>query len=129
MYNDKIMELFKNPKNMGKIDDPDGTVMMRNLICGDQIEFFMKVDNEIITEIRFRTFGCAAAIAASSIITEIVANKTLEQVRNITKNDLITELGGLPPIKMYCIDSVIEAFFLMIEEYTKKKKDSKSSAS
>ncbi len=129
MYNERIMELFKNPKNEGEIENPDGLIKLRNLICGDEIGFSMKVENGIIKDIRFRTFGCAASIAASSIITEMVLDKTLEQVTRIEKKDIIDELGGLPSIKMYCIELVFEAFHSMIENYMKGKYESELAAS
>jgi nitrogen fixation NifU-like protein len=125
MYNEKIMELFRNPNNLGTIENPDGKVKLENLVCGDEIEFYMKVENEIITEMKFKTFGCAAAIAASSIITEMVIGKTLEEVMKITSKDVIEELGGIPPIKRYCIELVVEALPLMIEDYKRNLKMSR----
>jgi nitrogen fixation NifU-like protein len=121
MYSDKVMELFKNPKNMGKIENPDGVVKVENLICGDKIEFYIKVENDIITNIKFRTFGCAAAIAASSIITEIVRDNTLDEAMNITGQDIVNELGGLPPIKIYCTNLVVDALHAVIDNYHERK--------
>ena len=106
---------------MGTIENPDGKVKLENLVCGDEIEFSMKVENEIITEMKFKTFGCAAAIAASSIITEMVIGKTLKEAIKITSQDVIEELGGIPPIKKYCIELVVEALPLMIEDFKRNK--------
>jgi nitrogen fixation NifU-like protein len=120
MYNEKVMELFKNPKNVGIIEDADGEIKLQNQICGDAIEFYIKIRNEIIIEIKFRTFGCAAAIAASSIITEMLQSKTLEEAKKITSHDVIAELGGIPTIKRYCVDLVVEALSKLIEDQGKK---------
>lgn len=121
IYSTKVMELFRNPKNRGKIEDPDGVIKVENIMCGDVIELFLKVDNEIIEDIKFRTFGCAAAIATSSIITEMVIGKTLNDAMKITGQDIINELGGLPPIKIYCSNLVVDALHAMIRDYREKK--------
>jgi nitrogen fixation NifU-like protein len=117
MYTEKVMELFNNPKNMGKIREPDAVMKVKNLICGDVIELYIMVENEVIADVKFRTFGCAAANAASSIITEIVKDKTLDEAMNIIGQDVVNELGGLPPIKIYCSNLVVDALHDVIKGY------------
>jgi len=121
MYSEKVMELFKNPKNMGKIEDPNVVAKVENLFCGDMIELYIKVENDIIIDIKFRTFGCAAAIATSSMITEMVIGKTLDEAMKITGQDVVKELGGLPPIKIYCSNLVTDALQAAIRDYCEKK--------
>ena len=121
MYSEKVIELFKNPKNMGKIEDPDGVAKVKNLFCGDVIELYIKVENDIVIDIKFRTFGCAAAIATSSILTEMVIGKILDEAMKITGQDVVKELGGLPPIKIYCSNLVTDALQAAIRDYREKK--------
>ncbi|UCG04239.1 MAG: iron-sulfur cluster assembly scaffold protein [Candidatus Heimdallarchaeota archaeon] len=121
MYSEKVMELFKNPKNMGKIEDPDGVVKVENLFCGDVIELYIKVEKDIIIDIKFRTFGCAAAIATSSMITEMVIGKTLDEAMKITCKNVVNELGDLPPIKIYCSNLVAEALHAVIKDCWKRR--------
>ncbi len=121
MYSEKVIELFKNPKNVGKIEDPDGMGKVENPKCGDKIEMYIKVENDIITDIKFRTFGCAAAIAASSIITEMVLDKTLDEAMRVTGQDVVEQLGGLPPIKIICCNLVADALHTAIGNYRGKK--------
>jgi nitrogen fixation NifU-like protein len=121
MYTEKVMELFNNPKNMGKIRDPDAVMKVKNLICGDVIELYIMVENNVITDIKFRTFGCAAAIATSSIITEMVIGKSLVEAMKITRQDVVNELGGIPPIKIYCSNLVVDALHDAIKGYRERK--------
>lgn len=121
MYSDKVMELFKNPKNMGEIENPDGVGRVGNPKCGDLMELYIKVEDDIITDIKFKTFGCAAAIATSSMITEMAIGKTLDEAWKITRQDVADELEGLPPIKMHCSNLAADALHAAIEDYRKKK--------
>lgn len=121
MYSEKVMELFRNPKNMGEIENPDGVGKVGNPKCGDLMELFIKVENDIITDVKFKTFGCAAAIATSSMITEMAKGKTLDEAMKITRKDVADELEGLPPIKMHCSNLAADALHAAIEDYRKKK--------
>ncbi len=115
------MELFRNPKNMGEIENPDGVGKVGNPKCGDLMELYIKVENDIITDVKFKTFGCAAAIATSSMITEMAKGKTLDEAMKITRKDVADELEGLPPIKMHCSNLAADALHAAIEDYRKKK--------
>ena len=121
MYSEKVMEMFRNPKNMGEIENPDGTGRVGNPKCGDLMELYIKVDNDVITDVKFKTFGCAAAIATSSMITEMAIGKTLEEALEITRKDVADELEGLPPVKMHCSNLAADALHAAIEDYRKKK--------
>lgn len=121
MYSEKVMELFRNPKNMGEIENPDGVGKVGNPKCGDLMELYIKVENDIITDVKFKTFGCAAAIATSSMITEMAIGKTLDEALRITRQDVANELEGLPPIKMHCSNLAADALRAAIEDYRKKK--------
>lgn len=123
MYSEKVMELFRNPKNMGEIENPDGIGKVGNPKCGDVMELYIKVEDDIITDIKFKTFGCAAAIATSSMITEMAKGKTLDEAMNISREDVAVELEGLPPIKMHCSNLAADALKAAIEDYRKKKGD------
>src|SRR5574344_38948 len=101
-YNDKVKENFLNPKNMGSMENPDGIGTVGNIKCGDILKIMIKVDNNIITDIKFQTFGCAAAIASSSMLTQIVIGKNLDEASEITNEMVLKELGGLPSIKIHC---------------------------
>jgi len=104
MYSEKIMEHFQNPRNMGEIENPDALGDVGNPKCGDMMRITMTIDAETqtITDVRFKTFGCGAAIATSSMITELVKGKTLEEALKISNKNVADELGGLPPVKMHC---------------------------
>ncbi len=121
MYSEKVMEMFRNPKNMGEIENPDGVGRVGNPKCGDLMELYIKVENHIITDVKFKTFGCAAAIATSSMITEMAKGKTLDEALKITRQDVADELEGLPPIKMHCSNLAADALHAAIEDYRKKK--------
>jgi len=122
MYSKKVMEHFLNPRNMGKIDDPDGVGTAGNPICGDTMTIYIKVKNNRIVDIKFQTFGCAAAIATSSMITELAKGKTIEEAEEITRDDVADALEGLPPIKMHCSNLAADALKAAIEDYKKRKK-------
>jgi nitrogen fixation NifU-like protein len=121
MYSEKVMEMFRNPKNMGEIENPDGIGRVGNPKCGDLMELYIKVDNDILTDVKFKTFGCAAAIATSSMITEMAVGKTLDEALEITRKDVADELEGLPPVKMHCSNLAADALHAAIEDYRKKK--------
>jgi len=122
MYSKKVMEHFLNPRNMGKIDDPDGVGTAGNPICGDTMTIYIKVKNNRIVDIKFQTFGCAAAIATSSMITELAKGKTIEEAEKITRDDVADALEGLPPIKMHCSNLAADALKAAIDDYKKRKK-------
>lgn len=122
MYSEKVMDHFMNPRNVGEIPDADGTGMEGNPTCGDAMQLFIKVENDIIVDAKFRTFGCGAAIAVSSMITEMVKGKTLDEALTISKEAVAKELGGLPPQKMHCSNLGADALKKAIEDYRNKKK-------
>ena len=117
MYNDKILDHFQNPRNAGDMVSPDGSGTVGNPTCGDVMTIFIKVDNGIITDIKFKTFGCGAAIASSSYTTELVKGKTIDEALAYTRKDVSDGLGGLPPIKMHCSNLALDALRAAIEDY------------
>ncbi len=117
MYNDKILDHFQNPRNAGDMSSPDGSGTVGNPTCGDVMTIFIKVDNNIITDIKFKTFGCGAAIASSSYTTELVKGKTIDEALAFTRQDVSDGLGGLPPIKMHCSNLALDALRAAIEDY------------
>lgn len=121
-YTEKVMEHFMAPKNVGVIENPDGYGKVGNAGCGDIMEIYLKIDNNIVTDVKFRTFGCASAIASSSVSTELVLGKTVEEALKITNKAVVEELGGLPPVKMHCSVLAEEAIKIAIEDYLSKKK-------
>ncbi len=121
MYSEKVMEHFRNPRNVGEIPDPDGVGTVGNPICGDMMTVYIKVQDNKIADIKFKTFGCGAAVATSSMVTELAKGKTLEDAMKITRSDVAEHLGGLPPIKMHCSNLAADALHRAIEDYLKKK--------
>ena len=125
MYNDKVLDHFKNPRNMGELKDAHAIGEYGNPICGDMMFIYIKVGerngNEFIEDISFQTFGCAAAIATSSMITELAKGKTLEEAKAITRNDVANSLGGLPPQKLHCSNLAADALHDAIKNYYSKK--------
>ena len=121
-YSKKVMEHFMNPRNVGVIENPDGYGKVGNPICGDVMEIFIKVKDGIITDIKFRTFGCGSAIATSSMITELAKGKHVDEAIKITRNDVADELDGLPPQKMHCSNLAADALSEAIKNYKSKKK-------
>ena len=121
MYTDKVMKHFKEPKNVGVVQNADGKGVVGNPTCGDQMEITIKVENDVITEIKFRTFGCGAAIATSSMITELALGKTLDEALAITRGDVAEALDGLPPQKMHCSNLAADALAEAIKDYRSKK--------
>ncbi|HEX8947479.1 MAG TPA: Fe-S cluster assembly scaffold protein NifU [Dissulfurispiraceae bacterium] len=122
MYSEKVMDHFMNPRNVGEMPDADGVGMEGNPTCGDAMQLFIKVENDRIVDAKFRTFGCGAAIAVSSMITEMVKGKTLDEALTISKEAVAQELGGLPPQKMHCSNLGADALKKAIEDYRGKKK-------
>ena len=120
MYSEKVMEHFKNPRNMGEIPNADGVGTVGNPICGDLMTVYIKVRDGRIEDIKFKTFGCGAAIATSSMITEMAKGKTLQEALKITRADVAENLGGLPPVKMHCSNLAADALHAAINNYLKK---------
>lgn len=120
MYSEKVVEHFTNPRNMGEMEDADAVGKVGNPTCGDLIWIYIKVNDDIITEVKFKTFGCAAAIATSSMVTELTKGKTLKEAYQITRNDVADSLEGLPPIKMHCSNLAADGLHKAIEEYLQK---------
>lgn len=124
-YSKKVMEHFMNPRNVGEIKNPDGYGKVGNPVCGDVMEIFIKVDKDIITDIKFKTFGCGSAIATSSMVTELAKGKHIDEAYKITRNDVAEELDGLPPQKMHCSNLAADALQAAIIDYKNKKKQKK----
>lgn len=123
MYSEKVMEHFKNPRNMGEIKDADGVGSVGNPVCGDMMTIYIKVKDNHLEDIKFKTFGCGAAIATSSMMTELAKGKTLEEALKITRANVADALDGLPPIKMHCSNLAADALHAAIEDYYKKQKE------
>jgi nitrogen fixation NifU-like protein len=121
MYSDRVLEHFNNPRNMGEIPNPDAIGKVGNPVCGDLIWIYITVKNDVITDVKFKTFGCAAAIATSSMITELAKGKTLKEALKLTRQDVAEHLQGLPPIKMHCSNLASDGLHRAIEEYLKKQ--------
>jgi nitrogen fixation NifU-like protein len=122
MYSQKVMEHFKNPHNMGEIPDADGVGTVGNPVCGDLMTIYIKVKDNRLQDIKFKTYGCGSAIATSSMITDIARGKTLEEALKITRADVADSLGGLPPVKMHCSNLAADALHEAIEDYYKRQK-------
>jgi nitrogen fixation NifU-like protein len=120
MYTEKVMEHFKNPRNVGEIPDADGVGTVGNPVCGDLMTIYIKVKDNRLVDIKFKTFGCGSAIATSSMITELAKGKTLEEGLKITRANVADELGGLPAVKMHCSNLAADALHAAIEDYYKK---------
>lgn len=122
VYSDKVMDHFTNPRNVGEIADADGIGKVGNPQCGDVMWMYIKVKDDIITDIKFKTFGCGAAIATSSMITELASGKTLEEAKKISRGDVAEALDGLPPVKMHCSNLAADALIEAIKDYEAKHK-------
>ena len=120
MYSDKVMDHFENPRNVGSMENPDGVGKMGNPVCGDVMEISIKVKDNIIEEAKFKTFGCCAAIATSSMVTELVKGETLEEAEKISKQAVADALDGLPPAKMHCSNLAADALHDAILDYREK---------
>ena len=121
MYSEKVMDHFRNPRNLGEIPDADGIGTVGNPVCGDLMTVYIKVKDDRISDATFKTFGCGAAIATSSMVTELAKGKTLEEALKITRGDVAESLGGLPPVKMHCSNLAADALHSAIKDYYKKK--------
>ena len=121
MYNEKVMDVFKNPNNVGEIENPDGTGLVGNASCGDIMQITLRIENEVITDAKFKTFGCAAAIATSSTATEMIKGMTVEEALKVTNKKVVETLGGLPSQKLHCSVLAEEAIKKAIEDYQSKK--------
>lgn len=122
-YSEKVMDHFRNPRNVGEIKDADGVGRVGNPVCGDLMEIQIKVEDNKLKDVKFRTFGCGAAVATSSIITEMAKGKTLEEALKISRSDVAGELDGLPPIKMHCSNLAADALHAAIQDYMTKKEE------
>ena len=121
MYSDKVMDHFKNPRNVGEIENADGIGEVGNPVCGDIMKIFLKIENNVITDAKFKTFGCGAAIASSSMATELVRGKTLEEAWEVSNLAVAEALEGLPPIKMHCSVLAEEGIHKAINDFRVKK--------
>ena len=121
-YSDKVIEHFKNPRNVGEIENPDGIGHVGNPVCGDIMELYIKVNDSTIADAKFKTFGCGAAIATSSMVTEMVKGKSIREALEISNRAVAEALDGLPPIKMHCSVLAEEALKSAIDDYLAKNK-------
>jgi len=119
-YSDKVMDHFFNPRNMGEMENPSGVGNVGNPSCGDMMRLYLKIENGIITDAKFKTFGCGAAIASSSILTEMLIGKKLEEALAISNEAVAEALGGLPPVKLHCSVMAEEALKAALDDYKKK---------
>ena len=120
VYTEKVMDHFKNPRNVGEIENADGVGTVGNAKCGDIMQMFIKVENDIIVDVKFKTFGCGAAIATSSMATELVKGKSIDDALNLTNAAVVEALEGLPPVKVHCSVLAEEAIKAAVADYYKK---------
>ena len=120
-YSDKVIDHYTNPRNVGEITDASGVGTVGNPVCGDIMKIYIKVSSNIITDVKFKTFGCGAAIASSSISTELIKGKTIEEALALKNGDVVEELDGLPPVKMHCSLLAEEAIHEAIADYYRKE--------
>jgi len=123
MYSEKVMDHFSNPRNSGEIENADGIGEVGNPTCGDMMTFYIKVEDNKLADVKFKTFGCVAAIAVSSMVTEMAKGKTLEEAKTITKASVAESLEGLPQEKMHCSNLGAEALGKAIEDFEAKNKN------
>ena len=121
MYTEKVMDHFSNPRNVGEIPNADGVGEVGNAKCGDIMRIYLKVKDNVIEDVKFKTFGCGAAIATSSMVTEMVIGKTLEEALEISNQAVAEALGGLPPAKMHCSNLAADALHEAIKDYMSKQ--------
>lgn len=120
MYSEKVMDHFSNPRNVGEVENASGTGTVGNPACGDIMKLTIKVENNVITDVKFKTFGCGAAIATSSMVTELVKGKGLVEAEQISNQTVSEALDGLPPVKMHCSNLAADALHAAIEDFKKK---------
>lgn len=120
LYNDKVMDHFMNPRNVGDFENPDGTGTYGSPVCGDMMQVQIKVEDDIIKDAKFKTFGCGSAIASSSVATEMIIGKSVDEALEITNKTIIDELGGLPPVKVHCSVLADHAIKSAIYDYAQK---------
>lgn len=120
MYNSTVMEHFTNPRNVGEIENPDGVGTYGSPVCGDMMQIMIKVEDETIVDAKFKTFGCGSAIASSSMATEMIIGKTIDEALAITNKQIVDELGGLPPVKIHCSVLADHAIKCAIYDYAEK---------
>lgn len=129
MYSEQVMDHFMNPRNVGEIENPDGVGEVGNARCGDIMKVFMKIENDIIVDVKFKTFGCGAAIATSSMSTELIKGKTVDEALRVTNKKVTEALGGLPPVKLHCSVLAEEAIKAAIEDYKNKQAEKQTANS
>ena len=122
VYNDLVMDHFMNPRNVGEIENPDGVGEEGNPVCGDMMTFYIKVKDDKLEDVKFKTFGCGAAIAVSSMVSELAKGKTLEEAKKITPDSVVEELEGLPKNKHHCSNLGAQALHKAIDDYESKQK-------
>ena len=119
-YSEKVIDHYTSPRNVGKIEDASGIGEVGNPVCGDIMKMFIKVENDVITDVKFKTFGCGAAIASSSISTEMIKGKTIDEALKLKNNDVVKALDGLPPVKLHCSVLAEEAIHEAVADYYRK---------
>ena len=120
LYNEKVMDNFLNPKNVGEMENPDGTGVYGSPVCGDMMQIQIKVEDDIIKDAKFKTFGCGSAIASSSMATSIIIGKSIDEALELTNKQIVDELGGLPPVKIHCSVLADHAIKSAIYDYAQK---------
>jgi len=125
-YSDMVMEHFMNPRNVGEIENADGVGEVGNPVCGDMMTFYIKVDDGRLSDVKFKTFGCGAAIAVSSMVSEMAIGKTLDEALKITRENVAEQLGGLPKQKMHCSNLGADALHKAIQDYQSKQKEAQN---
>lgn len=120
IYNEKVMDHFRNPRNVGEVENANGIGQAGNPVCGDIMELSLKVEEGVIKDVKFKTFGCGAAIATSSMVTELVKGKTVDEALEVSNKAVADALGGLPPVKMHCSVLAEEALKAAIDDYRRK---------
>jgi len=121
MYSEKVMDHFMNPRNMGEIENADGVGQVGNPKCGDIMKMYLKIENDVIVDAKFKTFGCGAAVATSSIATELIKGKTIEEALKVTNKAVVDALDGLPPAKLHCSVLAEEAVAAAIADYKRRR--------
>ena len=129
MYSEKVMDHFNNPRNVGEVPNADAMGQVGNPVCGDIMKITMKIENEVITDVKFKTFGCGAAVATSSLATELVKGKTIDEALQITNKMVMESLGGLPSVKVHCSVLAEEALHAAIKDYKEKMEKGEKPAS